>query len=189
MFSSSNCTTDSDCHPWYFCNGTCCTCGKDHNGIMLCDQERYVSAILSCHCITYDDNDTYIGACVYRCANEFRGELFDPVYSKIIKTKSNILKLVVGYVNDVSCGSLNRKGMLCGSCKDNHSTVAYSCDLKCIDCPNGHLHKNWLKYLICCCILISDSFFYFLISPHLLSMVLCFTAKLLLCLQIFVSSF
>ena len=145
MFSSNNCTTDSDCRPWYLCNGTCCTCGKDHNGIMLCDQERYISAVLSCHCITYNGNDTYVGACVYRCANEFRGELFDPVYSEIIKDKRQHLK-VGSWVNDFSCGSLNRKGMLCGSCKDNHSTVAYSYDLKCIECPDGHLHKNWLKY-------------------------------------------
>ncbi len=147
MFSGKDCTSDSDCRPWYYCNGTCCTCGNEHNGIMLCDQERYISAVLSCHCITYkeDTNETYVGACVYRCANEFSGELFDPVYSEIVINKT-IHRSIGGWVNNFSCGELNRDGMLCGSCKDNYSTVAYSYDLKCIECPERVSYKNWLKY-------------------------------------------
>ena len=147
MFSGRDCANDSDCRPWYYCNGTCCTCGNEHNGIMLCDSERYISAVLSCHCITYneDNNETYVGACVYRCANEFSGELFDPVYSEIVINKT-IHQKVGGWVNNFSCGELNRAGMLCGSCKENYSTVAYSYDLKCIECPERVSYKNWLKY-------------------------------------------
>ena len=147
MFTGSDCTSDSDCGPWYLCNGTCCTCGKEHNGIMLCDMERHISAVLSCHCITYkeNNNETYVGACVYRCANEFSGDLFDPVYSEIVYNKTKHRK-VGGWVNDFSCDGLNRAGMLCGECKENHSTVAYSYDLKCMECPKEVSYKNWLKY-------------------------------------------
>ena len=63
MFTSRNCTTDSDCCPWYKCNGTCCTCEKEHNGIMLCNSERYISAVLSCHCITYTTGNTWYENC------------------------------------------------------------------------------------------------------------------------------
>lgn len=146
MFAYNNCTTNSDCRPWYYCNGTCCTCGEEHNGIMLCDQKRYVSALLSCHCITYDNTDTYVGACIYRCANEFSGDLFDPVYSEIIKNKKHHLK-IGDWVNEFSCGPLYRAGTLCGSCRDNYSTIAYSYELKCMECPEGHSYKSWLKYL------------------------------------------
>ena len=150
MFYSNNCTTDRDCRPWYYCNNSsgCCTCGKEHNGIMLCDKETYISAVLSCHCITYeeDTNETYVGACVYRCANEFSGELFDPVYSEIVYNKKEH-RNVGSWVNEFSCGELNRAGMLCGNCKENYSTVAYSYDLKCMECPERVSYKNWLKYI------------------------------------------
>ena len=144
MFGNKNCTSDSDCLPWYYCKGGCCTCGSDHDGIMLCDGKSYMSAVLSCHCITYEDNSTYVGSCIYRCANEFEGDLFDPVYSEILHNDSH--DKVGNWVNNFSCGYLNRAGMLCGNCLDNHSTIAYSYDLKCIECPEQDVYKNWIKY-------------------------------------------
>ena len=139
MFDSKECATDGDCHPWFYCKGNCCKCGKEHDGIMLCDNVKYISAVLSCHCITFKNNNTYIGACIYRCANEFSGELFDPVYSEIDHVK------VGSWLNEFSCSHLNRTGTLCGKCADNHHPVAYSYDLKCIECD--YEHRNWIKYI------------------------------------------
>lgn len=145
MFSGKNCTSDNDCRPWYYCHGGCCKCGAEHDGIMLCEEENYRSAVLSCHCITYDNNGTYVGSCIYRCANEFQGELFDPVYSEILNDNSH--DKVGNWVNNFSCGFLNRMGMLCGKCLDNHSTIAYSYELKCMECPEQDVHKNWIIYI------------------------------------------
>ena len=146
--SGKNCSTDSDCRPWYFCQDHCCECGKDHNGIMLCDDKHYISAVLSCHCVTYDDteNATYVGACIYRCANEYNGDLFDPVY-KEVQLNDSIHLNAGSWLNEFSCSLLNRKGRLCGSCLDNHSTIAYSYEMKCMECADSDILKNWIKYL------------------------------------------
>ena len=159
MFNK-NCSSDADCRPWYHCHEGCCKCGSEHNGIMLCDEESYMSAILSCHCISYNDGYTYIGSCIYRCANEFKGNLFDPVYSDIVDKWHGHDK-VGDWVNNFSCGSLNRTGLLCGECKENHSTVAYSYDPKCIYCPEEDVYKNWLKYIAAAYLFLT--LFYFII--------------------------
>ena len=145
LTTDKNCSSDSDCQPWFLCDNGCCKCGPDPHGIMLCNDDDYTSAILSCHCVSYINNSTYIGACIYRCANEHRGDPFDPVYSDIVNAQQQH-ENVGHWVNNYSCGLLNRKGMFCGQCLDNHSVVAYSYEMKCVECPESNIFKNWIKY-------------------------------------------
>ena len=84
------------------------------------------------HCITFDKstNSTEIGSCIY-------------VASKILHEKemSNVLRLA-----DSICGKFKRNGILCGKCQEGYSPLAYSYDMKCVQCPHGA--SNWWKYLL-----------------------------------------
>ena len=127
---------NASCPPWFEpLNGTC-KCGDSVDGIVNCDETLQESAILDCHCMTYNESTgTVVGACFYNCVHN--NNLKDVVYHPIPKT--------VEHVNDVMCGRLNRSGQLCGECKANHTTLVYSYDLECTLCSGSEY--NWVSYV------------------------------------------
>ena len=57
------------------------------------------------------------------------------------KELSNVSKLA-----DSICGKFKRTGTLCGKCQDGYYPLAYSYDMKCVQCPHGA--SNWWKFLL-----------------------------------------
>ena len=121
------------CPPWFEpFNGTC-KCGDNIDGIVNCSESLPESAVLDCHCMTYDETmGTVVGTCLYNCVKKR-----DNRYHRVPKT--------VEELNDAMCGHLNRGGQLCGECKTNYSPPVYSYDLECTMCSDGQY--NWIKYV------------------------------------------
>ena len=65
-----NCSTDSMCHTWFTCKSDkSCKCENSSNDAIVCDNAKQVSAVLDCHCVTYNEtsHSTYVGACFFNC--------------------------------------------------------------------------------------------------------------------------
>ena len=50
-------------------------------------------------------------------------------------------------VEDTLCGQLNRKGVLCGTCKEGYGTAITS-HHQCVKCTNKDARLNWLWYIL-----------------------------------------
>ena len=137
---------EKPCTTWNYKNDNECECGSSLDGVVLCNNDTHKVNILECFCMTSNgDSGNYsiVGRCIFNCAN--RGVIYHPV-------SPNITDL-----DDKSCGYLNRKGRLCGECKDNFSLPAYSYSFQCIECPE----TSWPKYIAVAFIPLTG--FYFLI--------------------------
>ena len=139
---ATQCINDSSCPTWFTCNiHNNCQCGNEHYGIIACDDKKWKSAILDCHCATYDEDtrSTFAGSCFYNCENHHSRTKNDLVYYPLPK-KADMLS------NKSVCTYFNRKGLLCGDCEDGHSPLVLSYNLSCVECPAGH--KNWWKFIL-----------------------------------------
>ena len=139
---NANCSNESKCPTWFFCNSEKnCQC-EDSDGIK-CDNEKHVSAILVCYCVTYDNDtgSTYTGQCFYNCEH----------FNATIK---NDVRYVYHYlprdpevlINNSACTHFHRRGILCGDCDEGHSPLVLSYNLSCIPCANGQ--NNWWKFIL-----------------------------------------
>ena len=84
-----------------------------------------------CYCISKDKSFN-IGHCLYTCF------IRNLTYGYFLVNTSNYR---------ASCTSFNRRGLLCGKCKNGYGTAAYSFSLKCVSCHNETLWKNILLYV------------------------------------------
>ena len=152
-YSDSQCSNNSMCPTWFICdsNENSCQCGNDHNRVIACDSERLVSAVLDCHCVTYDQDteSTYLGSCFYSCGLKIKK---DQIYA-LLPTTPEIL------INNSVCTPFHRTGLLCGDCEGGHSPLVFSYNLSCVECPNGH--KNWWKFILVA--FVPLTFFYFFV--------------------------
>ena len=117
-----------------------CTCGDTIHGSVYCyinssDPRSTKVGILDCSCMTWDEdhNTTVVGHCFHNCENGSTSNrnrinrVYHPINSVHKYSKPENLSEEV-------CGYLNRRGRLCGACKENYYTPAYSYELKCIKC-------------------------------------------------------
>ena len=137
----NSCSRRETCPPWFICTttGRCkCESTSMHGGIK-CSEKSMRSAVLNCHCVTYDKDDakTFAGLCFYNCERPVFNKAFDNVYHGL---PENILDL-----NSYMCSRFNRDGVLCGECTKGLNPFVLSYDLSCVNCPNSHL--NWLKFI------------------------------------------
>ena len=134
-------TVNAECPPWWnltyvFENGSIvCKCDDDIGGIIKCTDsyDHYQTSLLPCFCMTHakrDPNRTVVGYCLYACFQH------RPYYYKLSQKSSDL--------NDVVCSKLNRKGQLCGSCKEGYALPAYSYTLRCVNCTD--YSYSWVKY-------------------------------------------
>ena len=129
------------CSPWFLYENKTrhCVCGDELNGVLSCDEEEKKVYMRECHCMTYDNKTGItLGTCVTNCILRKSNSLFQ-MYFKI---PSNMNQL-----NEVMCGERwNRTGRLCGECKNKHYPLAYSYDMRCVNCRHADVN-NWLKYI------------------------------------------
>ena len=147
----NHCNNNSNCPTWFICNTqNRCQCGDGHNNAVVCD--KFSSAVLDCHCVTYDEakGETFLGSCYYNCENIHRKN--DTVYKRLPHKPQLLLNRSV-------CSVFNRKGLLCGDCEDGYSPLVLSYNLSCVKCPDGH--KNWWKFIFAA--FVPLTFFYFFV--------------------------
>ena len=133
------------CPVWFTCNDTkngSCLCGPHKEGI-LCNQQKLVSAILSCHCVTRVKSETYLGLCFYNC--ERPADSLSLVYENTVSYHV-ISDLNTSGLKEYMCGPFNRKGISCGRCEPGHHPFVLSYNLSCVRCPDAH--TNWWKFAV-----------------------------------------
>ena len=138
----NHCRNESECPTWFTCDSNNkCVCGNRHSGAVVCDDQRLISAVLDCHCVTYDkeSRSTSTGICFYNCENHHSQKKKDTVTTPLPKRAEILLNRSV-------CSYFSRTGLLCGDCEEGHHPLVLSYNLSCIKCPDGH--KNWWKFVL-----------------------------------------
>ena len=123
--------TDTSCPTWHYYNSATgqCECGS----FLFCSSDGYQVdiSVQSCATSSGQDGDYYIGSCPFR----YTVNSTNRMYSEMPSNASQL--------DEVMCGAYNRRGLLCGECKDGYGPAVYSIDLKCANCSN-----LWSKYAI-----------------------------------------
>ena len=131
---------DDGCPLWYYRNivGDC-KCGDHLSGNIQCNDKDKTVSIKSCYCMTTDNNDQpSVSYCLYTCNTLKYNEVHSISFNSIgTNTTTNL--------NNVTCGSYNRKGTACGECIEGHGLPVYSYSLLCVECSD--YKYNWLKYI------------------------------------------
>ena len=125
----------------FICDSNKCLCGNANSDAVVCDNQKQISAVLDCHCVTYDKEcqSTFAGLCFYNCENHHSKKKNDLVTTKLPKRAEMLLNFSV-------CRYFNRAGLLCGDCEEGYSPLVLSYNLSCVKCPDGH--KNWWKFIL-----------------------------------------
>ena len=123
--------TDTSCPTWHFYNNATgqCECGY----WLLCSSDGNQVDIGSQSCATSSgqEDDYYIGSCPFRHTVDSTNRM----YSEMPGNASQLDK--------VMCVPYNRKGLLCGECKDGYGPAVYSFDMTCANCSS-----LWSRYAI-----------------------------------------
>ena len=121
--------SQDDCPPWFFPeadNGTECVCSSYTTmSDVKCSKDGAFLRIGVC--MTYNNitNVTEIGTCPYISQHIIdSSDAFN--FFRLPKTTSNLTSFM--------CGSLHRKGLLCGECEDGFGPALYSNTLECKKC-------------------------------------------------------
>ena len=142
--TSLQCEENSNCPTWFGCYNNTCDCNTEPEHIIKCDGDR--AAVLACYCATtahqdeFNTHDLIVGSCIFNCWRRPNHTILDSQYFVLPQNSSTL--------NNDTCGWLRRTGPLCGKCLPNHSPLVYSYSLKCIECPHGHVYRNWLLFIL-----------------------------------------
>ena len=152
--SKHYCRNNNECPTWFICDSNKCVCGIQGSDAVVCDNQRQTSAVLDCHCVTYDkeSQSTYAGLGFYNCENHLLLKKDDSIMKPLPKRAEMLL-------NSSICNHFNRAGLLCGDCEEGYSPFVLSYNLSCVRCPDGH--KNWWKFILAG--FLPLTFFYFFI--------------------------
>ena len=152
----TQCTNDSTCPTWFTCNSQKkhCQCASRDDGTVVCDERKLLSAVLNCHCVTYDQKtgSTFVGSCFYNCDFNTPRKVTViniPVYYQLPRQPNMLINISI-------CTYYHRTGLLCGDCEAGYSPLVLSYNLSCIECPEGH--TNWWKFMLAT--LLPLTFFY-----------------------------
>ena len=102
-----HCYNDNSCPTWFTCDSqNSCQCGHGYNYAVVCDRKLGESAVLDCHCVTYDRNSecTYLGMCFYNCENVDSVKQRDYVHTKLPQKPAELL-------NKSACTHFHRTGL------------------------------------------------------------------------------
>ena len=135
------CSTSTWHFPKHNSNGsTTCECGRDLGGVVRCNSTTQQVVMLTCYCMTYDNDKSLLlaGQCFYGCFTN-RSLYHYPYYSPYYSLPSNATQL-----NKV-CEEFHRTGQLCGKCMDGFAPPVYSYSSSCVNCTE--YSSNWAKYI------------------------------------------
>ena len=121
------------------CNKGHCQCGKVPDRILQCS--NWHLSVLDCYCVTYkaDQELVEVGGCLQNCEVLKKNSSGDMVYHSLPTNLSEW--------SEFMCGSrFNRKGTLCGSCKEDYHSLVYSFNMNCVSCAGGL--RNWWKFAL-----------------------------------------
>ena len=118
-------------------DGFRCKCVENAfvQGAINCNNEQLTSALVVTNCISqFGQNDSRLvaGTCPF---------LLGTVTSAAIELPQDASK-----VEESVCGTMNRRGVLCGECKQGYSPAAYSYLYNCIKCDNKI--RSWIVYIV-----------------------------------------
>ena len=130
--------SQSSCPPWFFPdgeNGTECACSSVETNGVKCSQDAALLRISFCMTYSSATEDTEVGPC--------------PYFSHYIRLSSGMFFLqlpnLTSNLTSFMCGSLHRKGRLCGECEDGFGPALYSYTLQRKKCWGHGL--GWLLYI------------------------------------------
>ena len=130
-----------ECPTWmFFANGSeDCICGITDFHAVKCDQSVGKVYILDCYRMTYDEEhqQVVVGASLYGISHP--SDQFD-IYHEVPTNTSQL--------NEAMCGRFNRKGRLCGECKESYSPLVYSYKISCKKCSEEESKQNILKFIV-----------------------------------------
>ena len=123
--------TDTSCPTWHYYNNATgqCECGC----LLFCSSDGNQVEISIDHCATSSgqEDDYYVSYCPFtRTVNSI-----NRMYSEMPNNASQL--------DEVMCGPYNRRGLLCGECKDGYGPAVYSFDQMCANCSSA-----WSRYAI-----------------------------------------
>ena len=129
-----------DCAPWCFLDAHTGTCrcssvNTDEPGVVKCVKGRALLRIGFCMTYGNESKGTEVGPCPY--ISQSSNFSVDNLYLRLPKVTSNLTNFM--------CGSLHRKGLLCGECEEGFGPALYSYTLECKRCW-GH-GFGWLLYI------------------------------------------
>ena len=121
---------DSECPPWFFYNTSTKSCecysSPSTDQAVKCTEK---GALLKLgYCMTYEEES---GFHVGLCENAQVSSL-NVTPDKHIRLPSNVSDL-----NDYMCGSMNRKGRMCGQCIDGFGLAVFSVEYVCTNCTGA----------------------------------------------------
>ena len=123
--------TDTSCPTWHYYNNATgqCECGFS----LLCSSNgNHVEIrIKSCATSSEQEDDYYISYCPFRHTVNSTNRM----YSEMPSNASQL--------DEMMCGPYNRRGLLCGECKDDYGPAVYSFDMTCANCSS-----LWSRYAI-----------------------------------------
>ena len=123
--------TDTSCLTWHYYNNATaqCECGF----WLLCSSDGNHVDIRIDRCATSSgqENDYYVSRCPFAHTVNSTNRL----YSEMPSNASQL--------DEVMCGPYNRRGLLCGECKDGYGPAVYSFDMTCANCSS-----LWSRYAI-----------------------------------------
>ena len=133
----SNSSSES-CPTWQYRNKSgVCVCGSGVHGAVECNSALAKTTVLDCHCMTYNkDHNVVLGKCFFGCyrSNSGKDLIRYPVPSDVSELNYEV------------CGNYSRTGQSCGNCIEGYTPLAYSYELRCMNCT-GSAVSNWMKYL------------------------------------------
>ena len=113
--------TDTSGPTWHYYNNATRQCGS----LLFCGSDGNQVEIRIDHCATSSgqEDDYYISTCPFTTVNSTSRK-----YSEMPSNASQL--------DEVMCGPYNRRGLLCGECKDGYGPAVFSFNQMCANCSS-----------------------------------------------------
>ena len=135
---TGNPASNDECPLWFVPgNNGSCECGNDLGGIVKCNDATREAYLLEWFCMSQDSAGLVVGACPFHYHSY-------TLHTEDLQVRY-LLPKNISDLEEFMCGHLNRKGRMCGQCRDGFTTSAYSYDMRCVKCSGGQY--NWAKYV------------------------------------------
>ena len=123
--------TDTSCPNWNYYNNATGQCECGYRLLCTSDGNQVDIRIQRCATSSGQEDDYYVSYCPFtRTVNSTNRK-----YSEMPSNASQL--------DEVMCGPYNRRGLLCGECKDGYGPAVYSFDMTCANCSS-----LWSRYAI-----------------------------------------